>query len=146
VAKLVRSRAEKGLPIRNPMEVLETFCAQEKLERNFLYDGLSSADLRRKMKKKFDNIVADARRKCRSAVPHNKPTPNENHNAMNTEGPNAAQLLCDDDSNDPNSHFGNALSPLFSSEYESPPLWGKSLKRRIRKASKEKGKCDENQE
>lgn len=41
------------------------FCEQEKLNKNFLYEGLENNDLKRKIKKKFDNIIADARRKCR---------------------------------------------------------------------------------
>lgn len=51
--------------MKNPIELLEIFCEQENLPKNFLYDGLKSMELKRKLKKKFDNIIADARRKCR---------------------------------------------------------------------------------
>lgn len=54
--------------MKNPIELLEIFCEQENLPKNFLYDGLKSMELKRKLKKKFDNIIADARRKCREFV------------------------------------------------------------------------------
>lgn len=42
---------------------MELLCEQEGLDKNFLHEGLTNAELRRKIKKKFDNIVAEARRR-----------------------------------------------------------------------------------
>lgn len=66
--RLIRKRYESGEPIKNPTHVLELFCKEENMSENFMYEGLTNLEARRRMKKRFDNIVADAKKRCKEFI------------------------------------------------------------------------------
>ena len=62
IMKIVAFRRARGENCSNPKNILTILCDETGLSENFLYQGIYQDMYRRKLKKRLDNLIAEARR------------------------------------------------------------------------------------
>lgn len=60
--KIVARKRIKGDKCNNPTSVLNILCDEIGLSNDFLFKGVQHSSYRRKLKKKIDNIIAEAKK------------------------------------------------------------------------------------